>query len=472
MMLEDAEILLGKIAIGRAYLSRENALKVVETLSEWGRAGRREPFHSAAVRLGFLERRRAEELLALLGSGELICRGRCGRRVRLAHLHPRDSVACAICGGPLYLAVGPAPVAAADAAPAEPGRRTVLDLAVPDLGDDPAPALASHEDDLPTLAARAGDDGERTEELDAPTRAPTGGAEGGADPLDRTWRSDAPAGEEFAPFAVGDLQVLAPIGRGGMGSVYRARWRGQAVAVKILSASPDHPEVIARFQREVKLAGALDHLNIVRVLATGVLPDEGTERGRPYFVMDHVQGRDLAAWAKERPRALGECVRMVVTLCQAMEHAHSRGVIHRDLKPANVVVRAKDDQPMICDFGLAKVKAELQDLTRTGDILGTPSYMPPEQALGHRQKIGPPTDVYALGALLYHLVTGRPPFLAASAFLTIARVIKEPPEPPRALNPAVPPALEQVLLKALEKDPVARYHTCGELRTALERLGL
>ncbi|MCO5165198.1 MAG: serine/threonine protein kinase [Planctomycetes bacterium] len=469
MMLEDAEILLGKIAIGRAYLSREDALRVVETLSEWERAGRREPFHSAAVRLGYLDRRRADELLALLGSGELICRGRCGRRVRLAHLHPRDSVACAICGGPLYLACPPAAAPAPEEAPVGPGRRTVIDLAVPELPPDEAPLAAPptpSQDDLPTLAARA-EDGERTEELDAPTRAP-----GAAGALDKTWRSDAPQGDEFEPFTVGDLQVLAPIGRGGMGSVYRARWRGQAVAVKILAASPDHPEVIARFQREVKLASALDHPSIVRVFSTGVVPGEHGESGRPFFVMDHVQGRDLAAWAQERPRALAECVGMVVALCQAMEHAHSRGVIHRDLKPANVLVRAKDERPMICDFGLAKVKAELQDLTRTGDILGTPSYMPPEQALGQRQKIGPPTDVYALGALLYHLVTGRPPFLGASAFLTIAKVIKEPPEPPRALNPAIPPALEQVLLKALEKDPVRRFHTCGDLRAALEGLAV
>ncbi len=485
MVLEDAEILLGKIAIGRSYLTREHALRVVRALAERERAGRREPFHSAAVRLGYLEPRRADELVEVLRSGELICRGRCGRRVALAHLSPRDSVACAICGGPLYLAVARGasgtPGVGADLAHEDAGqpagRRTVLDLAVPDFDADrqpdprpPAPPsslLTPAPDDSPTLAARA-DDGEQTMEMgELDTRAPATPSE-----LDQTWRSEPDDAQAFEPFTLGDLQVLAPIGRGGMGSVFRGRWRGQTVAVKILAAPQDHPDVIARFEREVKLGGALAHPNVVRVFATGTMPGEGGGAGRPYYVMEHVQGRDLAAWAKERPRGLGASVRMLITLCQAMEHAHSRGVIHRDLKPANVLVREADDQPMICDFGLAKLRAEVQSLTRTGDILGTPSYMPPEQALGQRQKIGPPTDVYALGALLYHLVTGRPPFLAPSAFLTIAKVIKEAPEPPRSLVPTLPPALEEVILKALAKEPIQRFHTCADLRRALEALAL
>jgi len=226
---------------------------------------------------------------------------------------------------------------------------------------------------------------------------------------------------------------------------------------------------MARFEREVKTSGALDHPNIVRVFATGTMPPEpGGGPGKPYFVMDYVKGRDLSAWRNEKARPFADCVRMLVTLCQAMEHAHSRGVIHRDLKPGNVLVREGDDQPTICDFGLARYKAEAHGLTRTGDILGTPSYMPPEQALGHRAKIGPPTDVYALGALLYHLVTGKPPFLGPTAFLTIAKVIKEKPESPRKIVPTIPEALEVIILKALSKEPIDRFHTCADLRMALE----
>lgn len=501
MVLGDAEILLGKIAIGRSYLSRENALRVVSALADLERSGRREPFHSAAVRLGFLERQRAQELVELLRTGELVCRGRCGRRVRLATVSPRDSVACAICGGPLYLnrngshdepppADGDAEISLdAPAAPAAKVRNTIMELSVdPALLDEepapviaepapehrtvaspsgfgaaPGPALPLDQDALPTIARRV-EDAERTAEMDGPM-SPVAADPGG---LDKTWRSDAPVGEEFEPFTVGDLQVLAPIGRGGMGSVYRARWRGNTVAVKILAAPPDNPDVMARFEREVKTSGALDHPNIVRVFATGTMPpDFGGGPGKPYFVMDYVKGRDLAAWRQEKPRSYAECVRMVVTLCQAMEHAHSRGVIHRDLKPGNILVREGDDQPTICDFGLAKYKAEAHALTRPGDILGTPSYMPPEQALGQPDKIGPPTDVYALGALLYHLVTGKPPFLGPTAFLTIAKVIKEPPEPPRKLVPELPEVLEMIILKALAKEPSGRFRTCAELRKAL-----
>jgi eukaryotic-like serine/threonine-protein kinase len=192
--------------------------------------------------------------------------------------------------------------------------------------------------------------------------------------------------------------------------------------------------------------------------------------GKPYFVMEHVAGRDLLAWAGERRRSPAELARMVCTVCEAIEHAHARGVIHRDLKPGNILVRSQDDRPVVCDFGLAKWRAEIQDITRhtgTGEILGTPSYMPPEQALGKRTLIGPPTDVYALGAVLYHLLTGRPPFQAPKLFQTIAKVVNEPPVPPRQLDPAIPPALEAVVLKALAKEPTARFPTCAALSQAI-----
>jgi hypothetical protein len=498
MTLEDSDILLGKIAIGRALITRDDARRIVDALAASARAGRRETFSGAAVRLGYLDRGRISELNDILTTGELVCRGSCGRRTPLRRMRPDETSRCGACGGPLYLAGrsngnGHAPdlaPAVADEPPDEPRPgNTIVDLSIPDLGSAKPPAeLATPGHGNP----RAGDSDEATLEFDAPPGAPQGGSDestlefdpgsartvargidpqGGPalGPLEQTWRSD-PKGEAFEPFALGpDLTVTAPIGRGGMGSVFRARTRdGRTVAVKILVAST-HPDVLARFEREVKLSASLDHPNIVKVFSTGTVP-AGPDAGKPYFVMDYIPGRDLGAWLAERSHSLVESVRTLMILCGALEHAHARGVVHRDIKPGNVLIREGTDQPMLCDFGLARYRAEIQSLTQTGDIIGTPSYMPPEQALGHRHKIGPPTDVYALGALLYHLVTGRPPFLGATAFLTIAKVIKDPPDEPRKHNPKVPPALEAVILKAMQKEPVNRFHTCADLRVALEAI--
>jgi eukaryotic-like serine/threonine-protein kinase len=258
-----------------------------------------------------------------------------------------------------------------------------------------------------------------------------------------------------------------------MGTVYRARHKStNAVrAVKILSNQAGlNDEVVARFKREVLLSSRLSHPNIVRVYEAGLVPD-GDQAGRPYYTMDYVQGRDLLGWTREGARTPSEATAMVVTICEAMNYAHGHGVIHRDLKPGNVLVDKSEDRPLICDFGLAKYKADMQNLTQTGDILGTPSYMPPEQALGDRKKIGPPTDTYAIGAILYYLLTSRPPFTAPSAFATINKVVREPPKPPSEHNPAVSAALEQVVLKALSKEPIDRFHTCSDLGDALRASG-
>ena len=197
--------------------------------------------------------------------------------------------------------------------------------------------------------------------------------------------------------------------------------------------------------------------------ADAALAEGGELDGRPYYMMDYVRGRDLTEWLAERRRTPQESANLVAQVCQAMEYAHSRGVVHHDLKPENVLVAFENDRPMVCDFGLARYKADTQNVTQTGQIMGTPSYMSPEQALGRRHKIGPPTDVYALGAICYYLWTGRPPFSGTSPFQTIERVVRTAPRPPSQLNPDVPPALEAVVLKALAKEPTDRYPTCGEL---------
>ena len=537
MRLDDAEILIGKLALGREYLTRDDARKIVAALGDSARAGRRETFSSAAVRLGYVENRRMTELAELVRTGDLVCRGTCGRRTPLAAAKVPETVTCSACGGPVYagrpdgspsrttgrsqrpeaeapelvlasLAPG-VPLIAEPPPPSDgglvpPGRRTVLDLSVPDeatLEEDAlalaapappstiaqplraassvlpppagsvappspkstAPNIHVHDDDADSTQDWEGQ-GERTLEMPSDGPPPV-------DPGGTTWRTpDPPKKPIFEPITLSpDLQLLAPIGRGGMGAVFRGRMRdGRIVAVKVLGAPPI-PEVLSRFEREVRISTKLDHPNIVKVFATGTIP-VGPDQGKPYFVMEYVPGRDLATWITEKPRSVPECLAMVRVLCAAMDHAHNRGVIHRDLKPANILVRQGDDHPMICDFGLAKFRAAIQDFTQhtnTGEILGTPSYMPKEQALGHHKLVGPPTDAYALGAVLYHLVTGRPPFLGASAFLTIAKVVREPPELPSKLNPKISPALEKVIMKFLEKEPRDRYPTCGELGRAL-----
>ncbi len=489
MTLEDADVLFGRLALGRGALTRADALALAREVEAAASHGRRESLPAAAVRLGYLAPRAADELRGALEGGALVCRPGCGRRVPLVGLRAAEALACVECGGVLYLA------RPGDLGPERTGKGTFLELAAAPASLDPAAPLAGAE--APRAAADDGDGGRTFLELDTPVPLPLppSSGEGDAertveladplaaspiaaalpagDALGETWRSEPPREPEFAPFSIGgELEILAPVGRGGMGAVYRARRAdGALVAVKVLShLTGAHSEALARFRREVSLAHALDHPGIVRVHEAGVVPD-GAEAGKPFFTMDYVQGRDLARWREEQPRAHGEQVRLIAAVCDAMDFAHGRGVVHRDLKPANVLVALQDDAPLVCDFGLARWRAATQNLTHTGEILGTPSYMPPEQALGDQRRIGPPTDVYALGALLYFLLTGRPPFTGPSSFAIIDKVVNQPPEPPSAHGEAVPAQLEAIVLKALAKDPVARFHTAGELARTLRATG-
>ena len=272
-------------------------------------------------------------------------------------------------------------------------------------------------------------------------------------------------------FAIGDpphipgYQVEAVLGHGGMGIVYRAldTRLHRSVALKMLLAGRyARPGERERFLREAEAAAGLRHPNIVQVY------DVGDHGGRPYFIMEFVEGGSLAQQLSGAPLPARRAAELVATLAGAMQAAHQGGIIHRDLKPSNILVTA-DGTPKVADFGLARWQEGGAGLTKSGAALGTPSYMAPEQARGHVDAIGPPADVYSLGAILYELLTGRPPFRAETASETERQVIGQEPVPPSRLNAKVPRDLETVCLKCLEKEPGRRYATAGELAADLAR---
>jgi serine/threonine-protein kinase len=254
-------------------------------------------------------------------------------------------------------------------------------------------------------------------------------------------------------------EVQAVLGRGGMGVVYKARHLrlGRTVALKMLLVGAyAGPHERARFQREAEAVAALRHANIVQVY------DVGDHEGRPYFTMEFVEGGNLAQKLAGMPQPARQAAAVAAALAQAVHVAHQAGIVHRDLKPGNVLLTA-DGTPKITDFGLARRLDGEAGPTQTGVPLGTPSYMSPEQAAGKARAIGPATDVYALGAILYELLTGRPPFRAETAAETIQQVICQEPVSPSRLHAKVPRDLETICLKCLHKEPRHRYATAAAL---------
>jgi serine/threonine-protein kinase len=262
-------------------------------------------------------------------------------------------------------------------------------------------------------------------------------------------------------------EVLQELGRGGMGVVYKALHLrlNRPVALKMLLGG-DHagPRERARFQREAEAVAGLRHENVVRV------HDVGDHEGRPYFTMEYVEGGSLAQHLAGTPQAARPAAALVATLAGAVQAAHACGVAHRDLKPANVLLTA-DGTPKVSDFGLARRLEGGAGLTQSGVLVGTPSYMAPEQARGQAQAIGPAVDVYALGAILYELLTGRPPFSGETAAATVQQVLTQDPVPPSRLNHSVPRDLETVCLKCLHKEPGRRYTSALALADDLRRFG-
>lgn len=263
----------------------------------------------------------------------------------------------------------------------------------------------------------------------------------------------------------GDYVLLEEIARGGMGVVFKARQipLNRIVAVKmILSGQLASEDDVKRFYAEAEAAANLDHPNIVPIFEVGQL------EGQHYFSMGLIEGESLDRKIRLGPLEPRDAAEIVKTISHAIAHAHNQGVIHRDLKPGNILID-NSGQPKVTDFGLAKIVTSNNELTATGQVMGTPSYMPPEQAQGMTEKMGPLVDVYSLGAILYTLLTGRPPFQTANPIETMYQVVKQDPVSLRQLNASVPRDLETICLKCLEKNQSARYDSAAELADELDR---
>ncbi len=282
--------------------------------------------------------------------------------------------------------------------------------------------------------------------------------------------------EPTPPDSFGDYEVLGELGRGGMGVVYKARQKslGRLVAIKMMrEARLANDGDRARFTAEAEAAARLKHPNIVTVFEVGLRGDS------PFIVMEYVEGRTLSHALSDGPLPPREAARLLAEVSRAVQHAHANGILHRDLKPANILLTVGAEHstfratlPKVTDFGLAKrltVSPESMKVwrTQTGAIVGTPGYMAPEQATG-RKDLTPATDVYALGAVLYECLTGRPPFLATNPIDALLLVIEQEPVPPRLLVNGIDRDLEMICIKCLQKPPDLRYATARELAADLE----
>src|ERR1051326_676349 len=274
-----------------------------------------------------------------------------------------------------------------------------------------------------------------------------------ADVSDKQWR-------------LGNYEILEEIGRGGMGVIYRARQRHsrRIVALKrVLSYHADSRDTLMRFRREAEAAASLDHPNILPIYEVSE-----SEDGLPYFSMKFAPGGsllDAASALRDEPR---RAIALMAKVSRAVQYAHLHGILHRDLKPGNILLDARGE-PLVSDFGLAKWLDTTSDLTRTLTIFGTPGYIAPEQAQGPARNLTPAADVYSLGAILFDLLTGRPPFLGEHALAVIQQAGEKPAPKLRTLAPLADRDLETICAKCLEREPQARYRSAGELAEDLDR---
>lgn len=277
-----------------------------------------------------------------------------------------------------------------------------------------------------------------------------------------TQQESAPRSDPAAPPG---YEILEELGRGGMGIVYKARQHGlnRIVALKMVLAGGHASDAdLGRFRVEAEALARLRHPNVVQVYGVGEY------NGLPYFSLEFCPGGSLDRRLNGTPLSSREAAELAGKLARATHEAHQKGILHRDLKPANVLL-SEDGTPKITDFGLAKRLDGSPGQTASGAVLGTPSYMAPEQAAGKTRAIGPAVDVYGLGAILYELLTGRPPFRAATPLDTLLQALENDPAPLRLLNPQVDRDLETICLKCLEKDPAHRYSSARLLAEDLQR---
>lgn len=286
--------------------------------------------------------------------------------------------------------------------------------------------------------------------------------ESGINPPSPEPPSQPAAGSRF----FGEYELLEEIARGGMGVIYRALQPGlgRIVALKmILAGQFASKHIVQRFRGEVAAAAVLRHPNIVAIHDVGIHDDQH------YFCMDFVEGQNLSQLVGNRPLTPAKAARYLEIIAEAIQYAHSQGILHRDLKPSNILVDAATDQPRLTDFGLAKRLDGDSSITVTGQVLGSPNFMPPEQADSRRGKVGRSSDVYGLGAILYYLLTARPPFQSESFEDLIRQLLEVEPVSPRSFNSAVTPDLETICLKCLQKEPSRRYQSAQELADELRR---
>src|SRR5213596_3517647 len=284
----------------------------------------------------------------------------------------------------------------------------------------------------------------------------------GAPPVKIAAHADELLGE------LGDYELLEVVGRGGQGVVFRARQKSlnRIVALKVISlgqwASTAH---LKRFRLEAEAAARLEHPGIVPI------HEVGERDGSCYFSMKFVEGGQLDQVARRHPMSIRQAVELIAKVARTVHYAHEHGILHRDIKPGNILLDAKGE-PHLTDFGLARLVESESTVTRTLEVLGTPSYMAPEQAVGNNAAaagLTNATDVYGLGAVLYQLLTGHPPFAGGTTYETIKLLLETEPRPPRLWNPKVDRDLSTICLKCLEKDPQHRYSSAVALAEDLER---
>src|SRR5215472_4667962 len=264
---------------------------------------------------------------------------------------------------------------------------------------------------------------------------------------------------------LGDYELLEEIGRGGQGVVFRARQKSlnRTVALKVIGlgqwATPAH---LKRFRLEAEAAASLDHPCIVPIY------EVGERDGQCYFSMKFVEGGQLDEVIQQRPISIRQAAELIAKVARTVHYAHEHGILHRDIKPGNILLDAKGE-PHLTDFGLARLVESESTVTRTLEVLGTPSYMAPEQAAGRNATLTSATDVYGLGAVLYQLLTSHPPFAGGTTYETIKLLLETEPRPPRLSNPKIDRDLSTICLKCLEKDPQRRYSSAHALADDLER---